>query len=199
MKRDDVDPEFARPAFKLNDGEVSGVIRTQFGYHVIRCEGLRGEQLRLRHILLGVVAGPADTARAYALADSLMTEIRNGADFGELAKAYSADDDSRAQGGLLGWFALKQLPVDFATTVVGWTTPGELRGPVSTRFGVHILKLTDYQPEKALSLDNDFDRVKELARQDKTGKMVDKWIAELKEKTYVDYRVEELRPTGANR
>ncbi|MBD3257555.1 hypothetical protein GF377_03905 [candidate division GN15 bacterium] len=192
MGPDDVVPEFARAAFKLGVGDVSGVIRTQFGYHIIKCEGKRREKLRLRHVLLGVEAGLQDTLRTMALADSLLQEIRAGAEFGELAKTFSADDDSRAQGGELGWFSIEQIPEDFRTSVAGWTTPGEVRGPVESRFGIHILKLLDYQKEKILSLEDDYDQIKELARQDKTGKLVDEWIEEIKDRTYIDYRIEGL-------
>ena len=192
VKREDVVPEFARAAFKLATGDVSGVIRTDFGYHVIKSEGKRGDKLRLRHLLLGVEPSAEDTALTVFLADSLAADMQRGADFAEIAKGYSSDDDSRAQGGELGWFATDQLPEDFVSTVVGWKTPGEIRGPFKSRFGVHIIKLLEYQPAKELALESDYDRIKELARQDKTGKLVDKWIAEIKEKTYVEYRLDEL-------
>lgn len=191
IKREDVLPEFARAAFKLAVGDISGVIRTEYGYQVIKAEGRRGDQLRLRHLLLGVLPATADTVAAIAVADSLLGELNNGADFGELAKAFSADDDSRAQGGELGWFELTKIPPDFASVVIGWKTPGEVRGPVSTKFGLHIIKLLDYQPQKQLSLESDFDQIKEMARQDKTGRLVDEWIEEIKQKTYVQYRLED--------
>ncbi len=190
ISRDDVDPEFARPAFSLAEGDISGVIRTPFGYHVIKCEGKRGDRLRLRHVLLGVIPTAEDTAATLALADSLINEIRGGNDFAELAKTFSTDDDSRVQGGELGWFALADLPEDFAPHVVGWTTADEVRGPIISKFGVHVLKLLEYQPEKKLALEDDYDRIKEMARQDKTGKMVDDWITEIKSRTYLDYRLE---------
>ena len=190
VERNDVVPEFARAAFKLNSGDISGVIRTQFGYHVIKCEGKRGTRLRLRHLLLAVSPSAADTALVMNLADSLAGEVRSGTDFAELAKAYSQDDDSRPQGGELGWFAAESLPEDFTQAVSGWRTPGEIRGPIPSGFGVHILKLLDYQPGKELTLEDDYDRIKELARQDKTGRIVDEWIAEIKQRTYLDYRLE---------
>ena len=186
----DMVPEFAAAAFKLNEGEISVPVRTQFGYHVIKCEGKRGAKSHLRHLLLSVQPSAQDTALTMALADSLMQAARNGADFAEIAKTYSQDDASRAQGGELGWFAVGQLPEDFVPVVSGWTTAGEYRGPVKSKFGIHILKLLEYQPAKVLTLEGDYDRIKDMCRQDKTGKMVDQWIAQLKERTYIDYRLE---------
>ncbi len=185
VAREDVVPEFARAAFNLSVGDISGVIRTQFGYHVIKCEGKRDAKLRLRHILLAVPPSPEDTVRAYQLADSLLNAANDGEDFPMMAKTYSVDNDTRATGGELGWFATQQLPPEFTEAVTGWTQPGEIRGPITTLYGIHLVKLLEYQPEKKYTLENDFDRIKDLARQDKTGQMLDDWIEELKEKTYI--------------
>lgn len=188
--RDDVVPEFARAAFQLNVGDISGVIRTQFGFHIIKCEAQRGDRLKLRHILLAISPSAADSTATYQLADSLIQVARDGEDFAELAKKFSRDDETRAQGGELGWFAIDRLPQEFAEAVAGWKTPGEIRGPVKTDFGLHILKLLDYQEQRHYTLEDDYDRLKELARQDKTGRVVDDWIADIKEVTFIEYRLE---------
>lgn len=191
LSRDDVVPEFARAAFNLNIGDISGVVKTQFGYHIIRCEDIREDKYKLRHVLLGISPSHQDTVRVNNLADSLLQVANNGGDFAELAKIYSQDDETRATGGELGWFAVNQMPVEFVDVVKGWTTPGECRGPVVTRFGVHILKLLEYQEPRNFDLVNDFDRIKELARQDKTGQIVDDLIADMKKTTYIKYSLEE--------
>ncbi len=191
VSREDVVDEFARAAFNLTVGDISGVIRTQFGYHVIKCEGKKEDRLWLRHVLLAVPPSIDDSTRVMRLADSLLQAARDGGDFAEMAKEFSADNSSRAQGGELGWISTVQAPPDIAPTLQGWQTPGEYRGPVETSSGIHILKLLDYAAEKAYTLEDDFDGIKELARQDKTGRLVDKWIAELKTNTYIDYRLDE--------
>ena len=159
------------------------------GYHVIKCEGKQGDRLKLRHILLAVQPTKEDTQKVVQLADSLLHEAENGADFQKMAKIFSADDNTRAQGGELGWFATNELPAVFASAVAGWKTPGEYRGPIFSQSGLHILKLLDYQPPRQFTLEEDFDKLKEMARQEKTARLLDEWISEIKEKTFIDYRL----------
>lgn len=190
VSREDVVEEFGRAAFNLSVGDISGVIRTEFGYHIIKCEGRRDERLKLRHVLLAVQPSSEDSSRVARQADSLLTAARQGADFAELARTYSTDNETRTQAGELGWFAVANLPPAFTATVAGWTTPNEYRGPVKAGDGYHILKLLEYQPAKVLSIGDDYEQIKELARQDKTGRIVDEWIADIKSTTYIDSRLE---------
>ncbi len=191
VSRDDVVEEFARAAFNLNVGDISGVIRTQFGYHVIKCEGKQNDKLHLRHILLAVTPTAADTAATMRLADSLLTLAQNGEDFAQLAKAFSDDNNTRAKGGELGWFAVKDMPPEFASAIRGWKTPGEVKGPISSQYGIHILKLLDYQPERQYTMKDDFDKIKDMARQEKTAKLIEDWINDFKTKTYIAYYLED--------
>ncbi len=190
ISRDDVIADFARAAFALQPGDLSGVVRTQFGYHVIRCEGRDEDRIRLRHILLEVKPSMDDSAGTHRVADSLLGELRAGGDFAELAKTFSSDDDTRPQGGELGWFATEEMPPEFVDAVRGWEEPGEYRGPVKSRFGLHILNLLDYQGEKEFTLEDDYDRIKELARQYKTDATINQWVEKVRDRTYVDIRLD---------
>jgi peptidyl-prolyl cis-trans isomerase SurA len=190
VAKEDLVAEFGRAAFVLNDGEISGVVRTQFGYHIIKCEGRRGDKLLLRHLLVTVAPSAEDSAAVRHLADSLIIALRGGEDFALAAKTWSTDDESRVNGGELGWFALKQLPAEFADSLAGWTTPNEYRGPVVSTSGFHILKLLEYQKEKRFTMPDDFDQLKEVARQEKVDRLVAKWVAEVKAKSFVEYRLD---------
>ncbi|MCP4706555.1 MAG: hypothetical protein GY865_18305, partial [candidate division Zixibacteria bacterium] len=188
LSKDDVVPEFGRVAFNLQPGEISSIIRTVYGLHIVKCEEKRGTQSHLRQILFEVLPTPFDSSLSYGLIDSLLTEIKAGADFREMAKVFSADDESRAKGGELGWFAISNLPVEFAESTEKMKEKDDLEGPVQSEYGLHILKLLDRQESRAITLGDDFDRIKEMARQEKTGEIVDEWLDELKDKVYVEIR-----------
>jgi len=185
---DDVVPEFSKVAFNLDPGHISPPVRTQFGYHIILCEEIVGTKAHLRHILFEVSPTPADSQLSFILVDSLLNEIDNGADFKELAKIFSADDDSRKQGGELGWFAVRDLPPSFIEAQDKLPEISDVYGPVRTEFGLHILKKLDWQAEKVLNPDDDFDKIKEMARQSKTGDVVDEWLEDIREDTFVEIR-----------
>ncbi len=188
ISKEDVVVEFGRVAFNLLPGDVSGAVRTQFGYHIIKCVEVRGKKAHLRHILFEVVPTAADSILSYKLIDSLLNEITNGVDFKELAKIFSADDDSRRQGGELGWFAIDDLPHGFAAAQEKLPNVGDIYGPVLSEYGLHILKKIDWQEKRILNPTDDFDQIREMARNIKTGEVVDKWLEEIKEKTYVEIR-----------
>jgi len=188
VSRNDVVPEFARAAFNLSAGEISGVVKTQFGFHIIRCEEIKGDKTHLRHILLEVHPASADSTLSYNLIDSLINEIKTGGNFAELAKVFSADDDTRKQGGELGWFAKSDLPAEFVSAIDSLGNIGDIYGPVNSEYGLHILKLIDHQEARKFSFDQDFDRVKEMARQFKTSKFIDKLVEEIKAKTFIEIR-----------
>lgn len=102
------------------------------------------EQRRVAHILLQV-PDPKDDAAVKAKAEEILKRAQGGEDFGKLAKDYSQDPGSAAKGGDLGWADRKAYVAPFAEAAFAMKE-GEIKGPVKTQFGYHILKLEGIQP-----------------------------------------------------
>ncbi len=105
------------------------------------------EQRRVRHILLQL-ADPKEDAAVKAKAEAILKRAQGGEDFAKLAKENSQDPGSAQQGGDLGWSERKVFVAPFADAAFSMKE-GEIRGPVKTQFGYHILKLEGIQPATA--------------------------------------------------
>ncbi len=122
-----------------------------------------GKDVRASHIMIMVdgSAPPADTLQAYKTAMNVKKQIDKGGDFAALAQEYSADSYSAKQGGDLGYFTVFNMVYPFETAVYN-AKVGDVTGPVRTRFGYHLIKVTDKRPARGsvqvahiLVLDND--------------------------------------------
>jgi peptidyl-prolyl cis-trans isomerase D len=102
------------------------------------------ERRRVSHILLPV-PNPKDDAAVKAKAEEISKRAQGGEDFAKLAKEFSQDPGSAAQGGDLGWSERKAWVAPFADAAYGMKVD-EIRGPVKTQFGYHILKLAGIEP-----------------------------------------------------
>jgi parvulin-like peptidyl-prolyl isomerase len=144
----------------------------------------------LRQILVAVAqdAPVAEVEAKRKTATKLLEQARAGRSFVELAKASSDDDLTKAEGGDLGWLGHGVL-VEPLEEVVAGMDPGDLRGPIRTSRGFHLLQLVE---RKAGDL-KPFDEVKEQLRRQLYEQQVDKatqsWIRELRKKAHVDVRL----------
>ena len=102
------------------------------------------EQRRVSHILLPVT-NPKDDAAVKAKAEGILKRAQGGEDFSALAKEFSQDPGSAQQGGDLGWSERKAWVAPFADAAYSMKVD-EIRGPVKTQFGYHILKLAGIRP-----------------------------------------------------
>jgi len=112
---------------------------------------LQGEQRRVRHILFAVT-DPKDDAAAKAKSEEILKRAQAGEDFSKLAKEFSQDPGSAAEGGDLGWSERKVWVAPFADAAYSMKVD-EIRGPVKTQFGYHILKLDGIQPAAVKSFE----------------------------------------------
>jgi peptidyl-prolyl cis-trans isomerase D len=128
------------------------------------------ERVHARHILLKTEGkSDAEKKALKAKAEDLLKQLKNGADFAELAKKNS-DDGSKEQGGDLGWFVRNQMVPEFDSVAFA-LKPKELSGVVTSQFGYHIIETLEKDPAKL----KPFEEVKdELAKEVRSQAVSDK-------------------------
>ena len=107
------------------------------------------EEIKASHILISLKpeASPADTLKAYTEIIDLRNKVVSGADFATIASKHSDDPSAKGNGGNLGYFTSMQMVYPFETAA--YTTPvGDISQPVRTKYGYHILKISDRRPSR---------------------------------------------------
>ena len=178
IRYDDVTPEFGRVAFSLRVGEVSGLLKTASGFHIIKSISRIDDSVRISQILFPVIATSGDSALIFGLADSLKQELIAGAKFAEVAKVFSADDDTRRSEGELGWFAYDDLPNEFVDYLNTDSKTGDINGPALSPFGLHLIKVLEIQEATEITFETHYDQIRDLARRRKSDEMIEEWIEE---------------------
>jgi peptidyl-prolyl cis-trans isomerase SurA len=118
-------PEFEQMMFALRPGDVSPVIETAFGYHIIRVDRVQSAEVKARHILIAPVIDSADVAAAKVEADSVAAQWRRGVSYDSLlAKHHDATEEK----GVLQPFTRDSLPVSYQTALAG-AKPGTITDP----------------------------------------------------------------------
>lgn len=185
-QRGDFVKEFEEVAFSLDPGEVSDIVESSFGYHIIQLLERRGEKIHTRHILAQVPRTKQDEDATRQMLDSLRTEILAGnITFEEAAKLVSEDETTKDRGGDLGWFELSQLQVPEFRQVAENLMPGELSDPLRTQFGFHLVRVDDRREARKISLEKDYDQLMSMARAMKREKEMRKWVEEIKKNVYI--------------
>lgn len=138
---------FEDAAYTTATGDISPVIETPFGYHIVKVNGTRDAmgQVKVQHILkLTRGLSDEDQATKKAQIDSLYNVLTNGGNFDEIAKVESEDPGSARNGGLIDWFSTGRMVPEFEATSFALSN-GEISKPFATSYGYHIVKRLDWK------------------------------------------------------
>ncbi len=191
-KRGDFVPEFEEALFALKAGQISDVVKTQFGYHIIQLLERRGESAHARHILFRIEKGPASDSAAVRELRAIRDSAVAGTPFADLAKRYSEDEQTKPLGGDLGDVTAKDITPEFADEIKD-LKPGQISIPtkivVGNSYGYQIVLMRKRVPAHMPTLEGDYTQLERLALYLKQTKMNNGWIDELKKKIYLDIRL----------
>ena len=188
-KLGDIPSMFAAVVPDLSIGEVAKV-RSTSGFHLVYlADALGGERLvrqtDVRHILIKPTEVLSDAA-AEELAGSLVERVRGGEDFGALARQYSDDIGSAAEGGELGWTNPGQMVPEFEAAMAS-ANEGEVTEPFRSEFGWHILEVKGRR-DKDFSGDIQRNQVANYIREQKYQEELDAWLRKIREEAFVDIK-----------
>ena len=199
-------PEFAAVAFNLKPGDVSRVVKTDFGYHIIQLMDRRGDYINCRHILLTPKPSIEEKAAMRARLDSIAGVIREGKiSFEEAALKYSDETDTRSSGGLLvnkgmsqssnpqnrntTWFEPQELPTEVLMAIKTLKV-GEISRVFETRDSNNktvykILSIKSRRPAHKADLKLDYPFLQNLALNEKQQSILDEWITRKQKSMYI--------------
>ncbi len=191
-KRGDFVPEFEEVLFSLKEGQISDVVKTQYGYHIIQLVGRRGESVHARHILFRVEKSAASDSAAVLQLRELKARALKGESFAELAKKYSEDEQTKPLGGDLGDVTAKDITPDFAEEIKR-LKDGDISEPtritVGNSYGYQIVLMRKRVAAHMPTLEGDYHQLERLALYLKQNRLYSDWLNELKKNIYLDVRL----------
>ena len=177
----------------MEQGDISELIRSPSGYHIIKLMDIRDAeelvvtQTLARHILIK----PSEIlteAEVINRLESLRHRLESGDDFSELARGNSEDVVSAADGGDLGWVSPGDLVPEFESQMTDLSL-NQISDPFQTQFGWHIVQVLDRRQHDSTD-DIRRARAREFIRQKKMDAARETWLQELRDDAYVEYRLE---------
>ena len=199
VKKGKLVPKFESVAFRLQEDELSDIVETKFGFHLIQMVKRRGEQFKIRHILIKPKISVQAINDAKSKLDSLVNLMDSDTlSFEQLAVKYS-EDESKNNGGVIvnpqtgsSSFVLKELDASVSSTIDGLSQK-EMSKPTvfetyDGRKACRIIHVDRIIEEHKANLKEDYDRIQSVALQELKAVALQNWKREKIKETYIDIK-----------
>jgi len=190
IKRGDLVESFEEAAFALEPGEVSDIVETPLGFHIIKALEKKDDTMNVQHILIEITKSEEDDAEIANFLIEIKKRAENGEPFEELAKEYSDEPDAKKTGGKLGWIYLENIQPEFEAfnQIIPYLMVGEISEPFKTNFGYFIVKLDDKIEKHRLTLEKDRETIEQIAKARKSNDEFLKFLEDAKREVYIEIK-----------
>lgn len=189
MKRGTLVPEFEEAAYSLSPGDISEIVRTEFGYHIIKLIERRGERINVKHILIMPKTGKYDEDKVVILLKDLRARIISGESFEDVAGEYSDDPEVAINNGNLGWYDLTSLSIPQFAEVLDTLKVGNISKPIKTDYGYHIIKSIDIREGGKLTLEDNWYELESIVIRNKRLQVYNEWLDSIRDEVYIDIKM----------
>jgi peptidyl-prolyl cis-trans isomerase SurA len=183
-----IDPSFLAAAFRLKDGEISPVVKSQFGYHLIQMVQRNGDQATVRHILKIPPVTDVEMKEGISKLDSVRSKIIAGVmDFNAAAFKYGEDEEQKYTGPCImsadgdTYNRIDELDKDVVAALskmnIGeYSQPAVFVNERTGKKGIRILYLRTRTEPHRMNLKDDYNKIKQAALEEKKFQTLDKWL-----------------------